>query len=69
MTIASLARAYYWSYSSLVFSPSTLAFCFSFAWVVLIFLTALAKFSDFQISVVESGLLPERLSCRCQQTV
>ena len=58
MIIASQAQAYYWRYSNLVFSPSTLAFCFSFVWVVLIFLTALAKFSDFQISVVESGLLP-----------
>ena len=57
MTIASQAQAYYLRYLSLIFSPFTLASCFSFAWVVLIFLTALAKFSNFQISVVESGLL------------
>ena len=58
MTTASLAQAYYWSYLSLVSSQSTLAFCSSFAWVVLIFPTALAKISDFQISVAQSGLLP-----------
>ena len=58
MIIAFLAQAYYLRYLSLIFSPSTLAFCFSFVWVVLIFPTALAKFSDFQIGVVESGLLP-----------
>ena len=58
MIIAFPAQAYYLRHLSLIFFPSTLAFCFSFAWVVPIFLSALAKFSDFQISVIESGLLP-----------
>ena len=58
MIIAFPAQAYYLRHLSLIFFPSTLAFCFSFAWVVLIFLSALAEFSDFQIDIVVFGLLP-----------
>ena len=58
MIIAFPAQAYYLRHLSLIFFPSTLAFCFSFVWVVPVFPITLAKFSDFQIGVVESGLLP-----------